>query len=108
MNNKESSYENKSKKVREHLKEKGSITIWEAIRLYGATRLSGIIFDFRNYLKRSNSEYEIKTLKINNTDRNGKRCNYGKYIYVKKENKNEQDFHSLPNNKNLTQNKKLM
>lgn len=33
--------------VLNHLKEKGSITSWEAIMNYGATRLSGIIFNLR-------------------------------------------------------------
>lgn len=33
---------NKTKEVLKHLKNKGSITSWEAIQLYGATRLSAI------------------------------------------------------------------
>lgn len=36
-----------SKQVLAHLQEKGSITSWEAIINYGATRLSGIIYSLR-------------------------------------------------------------
>lgn len=38
---------NKTQKVLEHLKTKGSITSWDAIQLYRATRLSAIIFNLR-------------------------------------------------------------
>ena len=37
-------FESKTKNVLEHLKAKGSITSWDAINLYHATRLSAIIF----------------------------------------------------------------
>lgn len=33
--------------VLKHLQENGSITSWDAIMKYGATRLSGIIFNLR-------------------------------------------------------------
>ena len=36
------------KMVLQHLQEHGNITIYEAIQLYGATRLSAIIFNLRN------------------------------------------------------------
>lgn len=39
---------NKTKKVMLHLQEFGHINSWEAIQLYGATRLSAIIFNLRN------------------------------------------------------------
>lgn len=38
---------NKTKKVMYHLEEKGHINSWEAIQLYGATRLSSIIYNLR-------------------------------------------------------------
>ena len=38
---------NKTKKVMLHLQEFGHINSWEAIQLYGATRLSAIIFNLR-------------------------------------------------------------
>ena len=36
------------KMVLQHLKEHGSITSYEAIKLFGATRLSAIIYDLRH------------------------------------------------------------
>ena len=36
------------KMVLQHLQEHGSITSYEAIQLYGATRLSAIIFELRH------------------------------------------------------------
>ena len=64
---------NKHQKVREHLKEKGSITSWEAIQEYGATRLSAIIFDLRKTM-------DIETLMIEQTDRYGNRSQFAKYV----------------------------
>lgn len=96
------SYITKSKKIREHLKEKGTITTWEAITLYGATRLSAIIFDFRKDLITTNSPFEILTIRTNNYDRNGKKSNYAKYVYQKKGSK---ILEALQTNKNLTQTK---
>lgn len=37
----------KTKKIYDHLKEKGSITSWEAIQKYRAIRLSAIIYNLR-------------------------------------------------------------
>lgn len=65
---------NKTEKVLEHLKEYGSITSLEAIDLYGATRLSAIIFNLR---KRGLS---IDTIDLPFTDRFGVKSHYGKYI----------------------------
>lgn len=38
----------KTKAVLQHLEEFGNITSWEAIKEYGATRLSAIIFNLRH------------------------------------------------------------
>lgn len=38
----------KTDMVREHLEKNGSITSWEAIQNYKATRLSAIIFNLKN------------------------------------------------------------
>ena len=43
----DNSYETKSKAVKEHLLNHGSITSWDAIKLYKATRLSDIIFKLK-------------------------------------------------------------
>lgn len=68
---------NKSKtaKVLNHLKEYGSITSWEAINKYGATRLSAIIFNLRK-------SYVINSTKQNFTDRYGDTSSFVKYIYL--------------------------
>ena len=67
------SIETKTQKVKEHLLTKGNITTWEAIKLYGATRLSAIIFNLR---KRG---YEITDNWQKGIDRNGRSTRYVKY-----------------------------
>lgn len=54
---------------------RGSITSKEAIDLYGATRLSAIIFDLR---KRG---YDIETHNMIGYTRYGDTCHYAKYVY---------------------------
>lgn len=63
---------NKHKKVLNHLKEHGTITSWEAIEKYGATRLSSIIFNLRK-------KYNISTIMNEETDRYGNTCRYAIY-----------------------------
>ena len=65
---------NKTKAVEIHLLEKGSITSWEAIQLYGATRLSAIIFNLRE------RGMNIRTERVDFTDRFGSKASYAKYI----------------------------
>ena len=65
---------NKTEKVLEHLKEYGTITSLEAIDLYGATRLSAIIFNLRN------RGYKIDTIDLPFTDRFGTKSHFGKYV----------------------------
>lgn len=61
--------------VRQHLILNGSITSWEAIELYGATRLSAFIFIYRN------DGMEIVSEPASRLDRNGNVCNYVIYKY---------------------------
>ena len=68
---------NKTEKVLEHLKNHGCITRLEAIELYGATRLSDIIYRLRN------NGYNIDTIDLPFTDRFGAKSHYGKYILNK-------------------------
>lgn len=68
---------NKTQKVIEHLNLYGSITSLEAIDLYGATRLSAIIFNLRH---RYNLNIVNET--INFTDRYGNKANYVKYVLI--------------------------
>lgn len=68
---------NKTSEVLEHLRKYGSISSIEAIRLYGATRLSAIIYNLRH-----NYGLNIITQDIPFTDRYGTNSDYGKYILV--------------------------
>lgn len=68
---------NKTKKVLEHLKEHGNITSLEAIELFGATRLSAIIFNLRK------QGYSIETTYVPFKDRYGVETKFGKYILNK-------------------------
>lgn len=67
----------KTQRVLNHLKQYGSITSLEAIDMYGATRLSAIIFRLRNH------GYDIETIKMPFTDRYGNYNVYGKYVLKK-------------------------
>lgn len=73
----------KTAQVLEHLKNYGTITSWQAIQEYGATRLSTIIFNLRK------DGYDIDTKTELTKDRNGNVCQYAKYILNREENKNE-------------------
>ena len=68
---------NKTKAVQLHLIEKGSITSWEAIKEYGATRLSAIIFNLRY-------KYGMNIIneRIDFVDRFGSKSSYVKYVLV--------------------------
>lgn len=66
---------NKTQLVIRHLKQKGSITSWDAIRLYGATRLSAIIFNLRD------RGYLIDSIWLDGKDRFGNPGRYVKYIF---------------------------
>lgn len=70
----------KTKAVMLHLQEFGSITSWEAIKEYGATRLSAIIYNLR-YKYNLN----IVTEKVEFTDRYGSKSSFGKYVLVEYE-----------------------
>lgn len=79
---------NKTKAIQLHLIEKGNITSWEAIKEYGATRLSAIIFNLRH-----NYEMDIKSERVDFTDRFGNKSSYAKYIYEEKEEKDNEQEH---------------
>lgn len=64
----------KTKQIKEHLFDHGTITAWEAIQQYGATRLSDIIFRLRK------QGYDIETKTECMKDRNGNTCQFAKYI----------------------------
>lgn len=74
--------ENKSqsKDILDYLQKEGSITSMQAITLFGATRLSAIIYNLRK------GGYPIKTVMQSGTNRYGHRCPYAKYILQEEEN----------------------
>lgn len=67
----------KSSQVLEHLRANGTITSWEAINLFGATRLSAIIYNLRKH-------YDIRSEDEDFTDRNGNHTVFTKYVYFGK------------------------
>ena len=68
----------KIKKVENHLKKKKSITSWDAIKLYNATRLSAYIHKFRR------RGWDIQSRRMAAKDEDGKTYTYVKYILIKK------------------------
>lgn len=63
----------KKEKVKRHLLKHGSITSWEAITKYNATRLSDIIFRLRK------DGYDIETIYKTNKNKEGETITYGEY-----------------------------
>jgi hypothetical protein len=59
----------KTSRVLEHLQNHGTITSWESIQLFRATRISAIIHNLRKH-------YDITTEMLDGED-----GRYGKYIY---------------------------
>jgi hypothetical protein len=66
----------KHQQVKKHLIEKGWIDSWTAIELFGATRLSAIIFNLRK------EGYDIISVPQSSYDRNNELCNYTTYKYI--------------------------
>lgn len=71
----------KTEAVLKHLEEVGHITSLEAIKEYGATRLSAIIFNLRH---KYNMNIENEWIEF--TDRYGSKSRYVKYTYERREN----------------------
>lgn len=66
---------NKTKAVMQHLQEYGQINTWVAIKEYGATRLSAIIYNLRNTYGMKISNQTIIFM-----DRYGNKSHYDNYI----------------------------
>lgn len=72
-----------NKTVLEHMRRDGFITSWQAIQLYGITRLSGRIYDLRK------AGYNIKSTSQTCRNRFGNTCNVARYeLEDEKENGN--------------------
>ena len=63
--------------IRKHLSKKGNINSWEAIKLYGCTRLSAQIYNLRS------EGIDIKTEHVTKKNRYGYPVTFAKYILVK-------------------------
>ena len=66
---------NKTKAIMQHLQEYGQINTWVAIKEYGATRLSAIIYNLRNRYGMKISNQTIIFM-----DRYGNKSHYDNYI----------------------------
>jgi len=69
---------NKTSEILRHLEEHGSITAWEAIKEYGATRLSAIIYNLRH-----NYGLNIVSEDVEFVDRYGTNSSYAKYVLIR-------------------------
>ena len=69
-----------------HLKQYGSITSYEAIKEYGATRLSAIIFNHRQ------DGYNIDSVPLTKKTRFGRNTTIAKYVYKAPQVKFNQQF----------------
>lgn len=69
----------KTGEVIKYLKRYGSITSWQSIQKFGATRLSDIIFKFRKV----HGVASVESTDITEKDRYGNSCTFTKYIYHK-------------------------
>lgn len=72
---------NQTEAVLAHLQKYKSITSWEAIKEYGATRLSDIIYRLRD------RGYDIQNIWEETTNRFGTPTRYVRYVLIKKEKK---------------------
>ena len=72
---------NQTEAVLAHLQKHKSITSWETIQEYGATRLSDIIYRLRD------RGYDIQNIWEETTNRFGTPTRYVRYVLIKKEKK---------------------
>lgn len=79
----------KTSEVLRHLKEHGSITSMEAWKLFGATRLSAIIFNLRR------RGHVIDTTSEAGIDKYGHAVNYARYVYHEDRGRQEREEDSL-------------
>lgn len=80
----------KTSQVRDYLEENGSITSWDAIKLFRATRLSAIIFSLRK------KGYLIEDEWQTSIDENGRTSRYVKYNLVSEKDYIEKNMNHIP------------
>lgn len=69
----------KTGEVTKYLVRYGSITSWQAIQKFGATRLSDIILRFR----KAHGRASVESKDVTEKDRYGNTCTFTKYVYHK-------------------------
>ena len=79
MATKKTEKKTKTGEVIKYLKRYGSITSWQAIQKFGATRLSDIILRFR----RAHGYGSVESVDVTEKDRYGSSCTFTKYVYHK-------------------------
>ena len=67
---------NQTEAILNHLKTENFITSWEAVKEYGATRLSAIIFNLRK------DGYNIESVPMKTKNRFGNSVTFVKYILI--------------------------
>ena len=63
-------------RIEQYLRDRGSITSWEAIKEFGITRLSAVIYDLR-YKRNLDIETRYETMK----NRYGDSVSFARYVY---------------------------
>lgn len=63
-------------RIEQYIKEHGSITSWEAIKEFGITRLSAVIYNLR-YERNLDIETRYETMK----NRYGDKVTFARYVY---------------------------
>ena len=71
---------NQKQRILEHIQKHGSITQKEAWDLYGASRLSAIIYDLKN-----KDGYNIKTEMVKGKNRYGEPTCFGAYSFIEQD-----------------------
>lgn len=69
----------KTQCIRDHLVINGSITSWQAIQMYGETRLSSVIHNLRK------DGWNIESVWKEGKDRNGNNCRWTEYVLEENE-----------------------
>lgn len=63
-------------RIEQYIREHGSITSWEAIKEFGITRLSAVIYNLR-YERKLDIETRYETMK----NRYGDKVTFARYVY---------------------------
>lgn len=82
---------NQKQRILEHIQKHGSITQKEAWELYGASRLSAIIYDLKN-----KDGYNIQTEMVKGKNRYGESTCYGSYSFIEQDKMIQENINHIP------------